>query len=63
MQGDPSMTTVKGEGLEDCVVGSDRHFLIESVDKHGHRLHPPPSTLHPTPYTLNPQPSTLNPQH
>lgn len=37
-QGDPSMTTVTGEGLEDCVVGSDRHFLIEAVDKHGNRV-------------------------
>jgi len=37
-KGDPAMSTVTGEGLEDCVVGTDRHFLIEAVDKHGNRV-------------------------
>lgn len=37
-QGDPAMSTVTGEGLNDCQVGTDRHFLIEAVDKFGNRV-------------------------
>jgi len=35
---DPGMSTVTGEGLLDCQVGQDRHFLIEAVDKFGNRV-------------------------
>uniref|UniRef100_A0A7S1DTW6 Ig-like domain-containing protein n=3 Tax=Hemiselmis andersenii TaxID=464988 RepID=A0A7S1DTW6_HEMAN len=35
---DPSMSTVTGEGLDDCNVGSDRHFLVEAVDRFGNRV-------------------------
>ena len=35
---DPSMSTVTGEGLEDCLVGEDRHFLVEAVDRFGNRV-------------------------
>jgi hypothetical protein len=35
---DASMSTVSGEGIEDCQVGSDRHFLVEAVDKYGNRV-------------------------
>ena len=35
---DPGMSTVTGEGLLDCQVGQDRHFLVEAVDKFGNRV-------------------------
>ena len=35
---DPGMSTVTGEGLLDCAVGEDRHFLVESIDKFGNRI-------------------------
>jgi hypothetical protein len=35
---DPGMSTVTGEGLLDCAVGEDRHFLVEAIDKFGNRI-------------------------
>jgi len=35
---DASMSTVSGDGLEDCHVGEDRHFLIEALDRYGNRV-------------------------
>lgn len=37
----PRWSTLKsrpGEGLDDCAVGSDRHFFIEAVDRFGNRV-------------------------
>ena len=35
---DAGMCTVSGEGVEECQVGSDRHFLVEAVDRFGNRV-------------------------